>query len=191
MVRPYPHLLAPALLREVPHRIARDEQRAPACRWGPYRSPLPTALHLLNVSGLRTLLPLNDLEFDLLALGQRLEAAATDRAEVTNTSGPPSREMKPKPFASLNHFTVPVMRDMVLSFSKIGYCWRKCLTPVPDRRSEISARRGGVDERLSDLNRAYAETRMARPAGRSSSRRASGGAARCSVRRGRTPRTAA
>jgi hypothetical protein len=28
----------------------------------------------------------------------------------TKTSGPPSREMNPKPFASLNHLTVPVMR---------------------------------------------------------------------------------
>jgi hypothetical protein len=27
--------------------------------------------------------------------------------------------MKPKPFASLNHFTVPVMRDMVLFLSVV------------------------------------------------------------------------
>src|SRR5215218_5800835 len=32
--------------------------------------------------------------------------------KCTKTSGPPSREMKPKPFASLNHFTVPLMRAM-------------------------------------------------------------------------------
>lgn len=31
--------------------------------------------------------------------------------------GPPSRAMKPKPLASLNHFTVPVMRAMTLPYS--------------------------------------------------------------------------
>src|SRR3954470_13014159 len=34
----------------------------------------------------------------------------------TKTWGPPSLEMNPKPFASLNHFTVPVMRAITLSF---------------------------------------------------------------------------
>ena len=38
----------------------------------------------------------------------------------TKTSGPPSREMKPKPFASLNHFTVPVMRAMTVPLSLTG-----------------------------------------------------------------------
>ena len=32
--------------------------------------------------------------------------------KCTKTSGPPSREMKPNPFASLNHFTVPLMRAL-------------------------------------------------------------------------------
>src|SRR5438045_1297644 len=38
----------------------------------------------------------------------------------TKTSGPPSREMKPNPLASLNHFTVPVMRAIELILSPRG-----------------------------------------------------------------------
>src|SRR5690348_16192286 len=38
----------------------------------------------------------------------------------TKTSGPPSREMKPKPLASLNHFTVPVIRAIELILSQQG-----------------------------------------------------------------------
>src|SRR5258706_10778793 len=33
----------------------------------------------------------------------------------TNTSSPPSREMKPKPFAALNHLTVPFSMERILS----------------------------------------------------------------------------
>src|SRR6266513_602748 len=38
----------------------------------------------------------------------------------TKTSGPPSREIKPNPLASLNHFTVPVMRAIELILSPRG-----------------------------------------------------------------------
>src|SRR5215831_13512622 len=34
--------------------------------------------------------------------------------KCTKTSSPPSWEMKPNPFASLNHFTVPVATDVLL-----------------------------------------------------------------------------
>src|SRR5215471_1710415 len=39
-------------------------------------------LELLDVSGLRTLLPLNDLELDLVTFRERLETRAVDRAEM-------------------------------------------------------------------------------------------------------------
>jgi len=37
--------------------------------------------------------------------------------KCTNTSAPPSRWMKPKPFASLNHFTVPLIRAIAASLA--------------------------------------------------------------------------
>src|SRR6186997_1018947 len=33
----------------------------------------------------------------------------------TNTSSPPSREMKPKPFSALKNFTVPVVKRLLFS----------------------------------------------------------------------------
>lgn len=46
---------------------------------------------------------------DLLALGERLEAVALDAEKWTNTSLPlASLAIKPNPFSSLNHFTVPL-----------------------------------------------------------------------------------
>src|SRR5215470_16491521 len=48
----------------------------------PFRYQRPIDLDLLDVSGLRPLLPLNDLELDLVPFSERLEARAVDRAEV-------------------------------------------------------------------------------------------------------------
>src|SRR5439155_19342324 len=45
--------------------------------------------------------------------------------KCTKTSGPPSREMKPNPFASLNHFTVPVMRAIETSLGMAMFASRK------------------------------------------------------------------
>jgi len=62
-----------------------------------------------DVRCLQALLALLDFEFDALVFLQRLESAALDVAEWAKRSAPPeSWAMKPKPLASLNHFTVPV-----------------------------------------------------------------------------------
>jgi hypothetical protein len=57
--------------------------------------------------GLQALLALHDLEGHLLAFLQGLEAVPWIERKWTNTSGPLSGVMKPKPLASLNHLTVP------------------------------------------------------------------------------------
>src|SRR3954462_12439598 len=46
-------------------------------------------LRLGNVGGLRSLLPLDNLELDAIAFGERLEAAALDGAEVDEDIRPP------------------------------------------------------------------------------------------------------
>src|SRR4029453_18044006 len=38
----------------------------------------------------------------------------------TNTSGPPSRDRKPKPFDSLNHFTVPSTMNVQASLPRLA-----------------------------------------------------------------------
>src|SRR5262245_7844129 len=53
----------------------------------------------------------------------------------TKTSGPPSREMKPYPLASLNHFTVPVRRAMIVPLAK------NCGSLIPRRRGNYPRRR--------------------------------------------------
>src|SRR5215208_785955 len=55
----------------------------------------------------------------------------------TKTSGPPSREMNPKPFASLNHFTVPSIRAMRLP----SFCARRGL--AVSRARPFAALTGG------------------------------------------------
>src|SRR5262245_34712186 len=67
--------------------------------------------------------------------------------KCTNTSSPPGWEMKPKPFASLNHFTVPLATLMLLESGPEGPNYRDItlrLRPVtvtavldwPDRGSQ-------------------------------------------------------
>ena len=68
-------------------------------------------LELHDVLRRRAFLRLHDFELDALAFGQRLEPFSLDRgvmheAVLAAVFG----VMKPKPLASLNHFTVPVMR---------------------------------------------------------------------------------
>ena len=63
----------------------------------------------LDVLRLQTLGAAGHLELHLLALGEGAEPVAWMAVWWQNTSSPPpSWVMKPKPFASLNHFTVPV-----------------------------------------------------------------------------------
>ncbi len=62
-----------------------------------------------DVDGVRALGAVLGLEGHLRALGEGAEAAALMPVWWTNRSLPPSSGvMKPKPFSSLNHFTVPV-----------------------------------------------------------------------------------
>src|SRR5439155_6744976 len=55
--------------------------------------------------------------------------------KCTNTSSPPSWEMKPKPFASLNHFTVPRATLQLLVF-------RTLVGSLVDCRCYAQRRRG-------------------------------------------------
>jgi len=71
-----------------------------------------------DIGRLWAFLALNNFELNSIAFGKGLESRADIALKWTNTSGPPSLEMKPKPFASLNHFTVPVMRAMTDPFPK-------------------------------------------------------------------------
>jgi hypothetical protein len=62
-----------------------------------------------DVLRLRSLLPLDRFEFDLLVLIQRPVAGTRDRGEVDeHVHRPVIGAMKPKPLSALNHFTVPV-----------------------------------------------------------------------------------
>ena len=68
-----------------------------------------------HVSRLRPLLPLDDFELDAVALGERLEPSSLDGAEVHEDVRPSFSRDETVPFASLNHFTVPVRRGIARS----------------------------------------------------------------------------
>ena len=78
----------------------------------PFRRDVGTLTHLLrvlaNVRGLQPLGTLRDVELDLLPLAQRAEASAMNRRVMDEHIRSVSRAMNPYPFASLNHFTLPV-----------------------------------------------------------------------------------
>jgi len=70
-------------------------------------------LDLDDVLGGGALCTLHDVELDLVAFSEAAEASAEIAVWWTKQSfSPLSGVMKPKPFASLNHFTVPVVRAM-------------------------------------------------------------------------------
>src|SRR5213076_2873351 len=62
---------------------------------------------LADVLCLQALRTLSDFEFDRIALGETTEALGLDRREVDEHIGTRLLRDKPKPFASLNHFTLP------------------------------------------------------------------------------------
>src|ERR1043166_6701970 len=85
VVRPRPRFARRDPSSDAPRRSLRS--RRPEAPGGkPVNAVDPAsadpALALGHVSGLRTLLPLNDLELDLVAFRQRLETIALDGAEV-------------------------------------------------------------------------------------------------------------
>ena len=61
-----------------------------------------------DVRGLQSLRTFDHIELHLRAFLQKAEAVGLNRAEVDEHILAPSVVMKPKPFASLNHLTVPV-----------------------------------------------------------------------------------
>ena len=71
-------------------------------------------LNRYDVLCLGTFWALSNSELDFLALSQRFVSIACNSAEMGNTSGPDSCSIKPKPLASLNHLTVPVVVDIVI-----------------------------------------------------------------------------
>src|SRR6185503_16727425 len=83
----------------------------------------------------------------------------------TNTSGAPSRVMNPKPFASLNHFTVPfsiaipfVARPHVGVRAALRFCWGVSVTRKVDDRPESTRSR-----RLAIFSSEKGQTRDLRP----------------------------
>ena len=70
------------------------------------------------ISSLGSLWALRHLEPDLLFLFKFLEAACVDSSVMNKTSGPSSRAMKPNPFSSLNHLTVPSLL-ILIQLSKV------------------------------------------------------------------------
>lgn len=73
----------------------------PGLFWANYK------LDNLYFVGLQAFLAVDDHEGNLLAFLQALEAGALDGTEVNEQVVTAFRVMKPKPLASLNHFTVP------------------------------------------------------------------------------------
>jgi hypothetical protein len=61
-----------------------------------------------DVRGLQSLRTFDHIELHQCAFLQQAEAAGLIALKWTNTSSPPSVVMNPKPFASLDHLTVPV-----------------------------------------------------------------------------------
>src|SRR5699024_1105596 len=61
-----------------------------------------------------------------------LNPSSSIAEKCTNTSSPPSRSMKPKPFSALNHFTVPC--SMLKSSSCLLHIYLHLLLKAPIRK---------------------------------------------------------
>jgi len=96
---------------------------------------------LRHVLGSWTLLTFDDVELYRVTLCKGLEARAGDRAVVNKQSFCPlSGVMNPKPFASLNHFTLPVVR--------IPYSWKIVSWGAETRPTLDNLIRGSLKPRI-------------------------------------------
>jgi hypothetical protein len=84
----------------------------------------------------------HQVELDLLSFDQMIETSLFDGADMDECIlAPSSGSMKPKPFAELNHFTVPIDMRRTLSLHKLTKCTpARCWTQRTDRRICIDFR---------------------------------------------------
>ena len=103
-------LLACVLLGLLQHTALADRRLTIHLREGGLLLGAGRHLGRLHVHRIRALRPVLGVVADLGAFGERLEAAARDAGVMDEQIGvlPSSGVMKPYPFSSLNHLTVPV-----------------------------------------------------------------------------------